>query len=145
MKIYVASSWRNEYQPEIVELLRAAGHEVYDFRHPDEDDDGFHWSEIDPDWQEWGPEEFRDQLISHPLAEKGFEKDFNAMKWAEVCVLVMPCGRSAHTEAGHMAGRGKPVFVLLSSGEPELMYRLFYALCVTPEELMAQLRRIRFD
>ena len=29
-KIYVASSWRNGYYPEVVEKLREAGHEVYD-------------------------------------------------------------------------------------------------------------------
>ena len=28
--IYVASSWRNEYYPEVVAKLREAGHEVYD-------------------------------------------------------------------------------------------------------------------
>lgn len=28
MRIYVASSWRNVYQPEVVERLKAAGHEV---------------------------------------------------------------------------------------------------------------------
>ena len=33
-KIYVASSWRNPHQPAIVEELRVAGHEVYDFRNP---------------------------------------------------------------------------------------------------------------
>ena len=33
-KIYVASSWRNEYYPEVVAKLREAGHEVYDFRNP---------------------------------------------------------------------------------------------------------------
>ena len=33
-KIYVASSWRNEYYPEVVRQLREAGHEVYDFRNP---------------------------------------------------------------------------------------------------------------
>ncbi len=32
MRIYVASSWRNIYQREVVRLLRAAGHEVYDFK-----------------------------------------------------------------------------------------------------------------
>ncbi len=30
MKIYVASSWRNQFQQEVVALLRAEGHEVYD-------------------------------------------------------------------------------------------------------------------
>ena len=33
-KIYVASSWRNEYYPEVVAKLREAGHDVYDFRNP---------------------------------------------------------------------------------------------------------------
>ena len=31
MHIYVASSWRNTYYPEVVQALRDAGHEVYDF------------------------------------------------------------------------------------------------------------------
>lgn len=33
-KIYVASSWRNQHQPQVVSFLREQGHEVYDFRHP---------------------------------------------------------------------------------------------------------------
>ena len=33
-RIYVASSWRNKYFPEVVDALRAAGHQVYDFRNP---------------------------------------------------------------------------------------------------------------
>ena len=33
-RVYVASSWRNQYFPEVVKRLREAGHEVYDFRNP---------------------------------------------------------------------------------------------------------------
>ena len=33
-KIYVASSWRNVYYPDVVAKLRKTGHEVYDFRNP---------------------------------------------------------------------------------------------------------------
>ena len=33
-RIYVASSWRNAYYPEVVKRLREYGHEVYDFRNP---------------------------------------------------------------------------------------------------------------
>ena len=40
-KIYVASSWRNKYQPEVVAALRKAGHEVYDFRNPKDNPGGF--------------------------------------------------------------------------------------------------------
>ena len=38
----------------------------------------------------------------------------------------LPCGRSAHTEAGWMAGAGKRVIVFIPEMvEPELMYKLF--------------------
>jgi hypothetical protein len=134
VKVYVASSWRNDRQPEIVQLLRFAGHEVYDFRNPLESCSGFHWSEIAPDWQGWSPEKLRHGL-EHRLACKGFRRDFAAMQWADACVLLMPCGRSAHLEAGWFVGAGKPVCILLSSGEPELMYKMANRLCVQPDEI----------
>jgi len=37
-------AWRNEYYPEVVEKLREAGHDVYDFRDPPSGDPGFKWS-----------------------------------------------------------------------------------------------------
>lgn len=40
-KIYVASSWRNEYQPMIIPVLLSMGHEVYDFRNPPNGSKGF--------------------------------------------------------------------------------------------------------
>lgn len=33
-KIYVASSWRNVFQQDVVGILRDLGHEVYDFKNP---------------------------------------------------------------------------------------------------------------
>lgn len=33
-KIYVASSWRNVFQQDVVDILRNLGHEVYDFKNP---------------------------------------------------------------------------------------------------------------
>ena len=104
-KIYVASSWRNQHQPEVVDALRKEGHKVYDFRNPKDNPGGFRWSDVDENWQEWQPEEYIRNL-THPVAEKGFKADLDAMLWADTCVLVLPCGRSAHTEAGWFAGRG---------------------------------------
>ena len=124
-KVYVASSWRNPYQPEVVARLREAGHEVYDFRNPQENPGGFHWADVDARWQEWTVREYIDHL-DHPVAEKGFQADFRAMEWADACVLVLPCGRSAHTEAGWFAGKGiKTLVYIPEKQEPELMYRLF--------------------
>jgi hypothetical protein len=121
MKIYVASSWRNERQPDIVKVLRREGHEVYDFREPTENDRGFHWSDIDPNWKSWSPEQFR-AALDHPIAKFGIRHDMAALRWCDACVLVMPCGRSAHLELGWATGAGKLTAILLSDGEPELMY-----------------------
>lgn len=78
-KIYVASSWRNKYQPEVVD----------------------------------------------------------AMLWADTCVLVLPCGRSAHTEAGWFAGRGlKTIVYMPGKQEPELMYKLFDRVVGNLDELV---------
>lgn len=124
MRIYVASSWRNLYQQAVVAALRARGHEVYDFRHPVEGNEGFHWSEIDPNWQQWTEEEFV-AALKHPIAEHGFGFDWRAMQLAHACVLVLPCGRSAHLEAGWFVGADRPLHILTNdSSEPELMYKM---------------------
>jgi len=46
MRVYVASSWRNEKQPAVVKALREAGHEVYDFRSPTPGNTGFSWRKV---------------------------------------------------------------------------------------------------
>src|ERR1035437_4666705 len=127
MKIYVASSWRNPIQQEIVCLLRGAGHEVYDFRNPAPGQHGFAWSEVNANWLQWSPEQFAADLYSgHPAVTRGFTLDKDALAWAEACVLVLPCGRSAHLEAGYCAGQGKRTIFYLHPDkfEPELMYLL---------------------
>ena len=126
LKIYVASSWRNPHQLEVVRALREKRFEVYDFRQPVPGDNGFHWSEIDREWKTWNVPNYVQQL-QHPLAEDGFNKDFGAMKWADCCVLVLPCGRSAHLEAGWFVGAGKPCIIYYPPGvnvEPELMNKM---------------------
>lgn len=124
LKIYVASSWRNKYQPDVVALLLHYGYDVYDFRHPADDDDGFRWSEIDPDWKNWTVEKYA-AALEHPIAERGFNFDFNALKAADLCILVLPSGRSASWEYGfHNAHVGRSGIVHMPEPfEPELMYR----------------------
>ena len=123
--IYVASSWRNQYYPEVVNRLKAEGHDVYDFRNPPHGGTGFHWTDVDGNAPNWTFEEYAEGM-HHPLAERQFEADLMALQQADTCVLVLPCGRSAHTEAGWMSGAGKRVIVYIPEMvEPELMYKLF--------------------
>lgn len=141
MKIYAASSWRNVYQPRVVQLLRLFTHEVYDFRNPAPGNDGFRWSEIDGGWQGWTKEEYRNAL-QHPVAQQGFKFDLDAMKWADTCLLIMPCGRSAHLELGWCAGAGKATAVYYPDGdydfEPELMVKCADAIIIGEDELTAR-------
>ena len=122
-RIYVASSWRNTYQPQVCKALLEGGHLIYDFRNPP-NGSGFGWSEIDPEWQDWSFEAYT-AALNHPRAIEGFRADVLAMQWADTCVLVMPSGRSAHIEAGWMKGAGKTLVILQPEhAEPELMYKL---------------------
>lgn len=140
-RIYLASSWRNEFQQTMVDLLRMNGHEVYDFKNPSSGVPGFAWSEIDPDWQKWTAEQYRKHLTTHPIAARGYMSDLRGMEWADTCVLLLPCGRSAHLEAGWFCGRGKRCIVLTQDGEePELMALMATDICVSPDEVIALLK-----
>jgi nucleoside 2-deoxyribosyltransferase len=124
--VYVASSWRNPYQEAAVATLRAAGIECYDFK----DSEGFHWKEVGLAHD--GTETFEQYLeaVNHPRALQGFNRDFAALQNADCCLLVLPCNRSAHLEAGWAIGQGKPTCIWIPEyDEPELMYLM--ADCVT--------------
>lgn len=141
-KVYVASSWRNLAQPGVVAALRRLGFEVYDFRDPPHGRGGFGWKSIDPLWEHWTPAGWR-RALGTETARQGYESDRAGMDWADCCVLLLPSGRSAHLEAGFMAGQGKPVFALaLERVEPDLMNLLLGPpehVCTTMDELFDRL------
>ena len=130
MKIYVASSWRNTQHSDIVKMLRSNGHEVYDFKQAGS---YFNWSAVDMNWQNWTYEEYIDALENH-ISQEGFLNDFTAMQEADLCVLVLPCGRSAHLEAGYFVGASKPLIIVMDlMQEPELMYLMATSICRSNE------------
>ena len=148
--IYLASSWRNESQPEIVNALRRSGHQVYDFRNPEDDrrrevqgdsSGGFRWSDIDPAWEQWSPWAFK-QALDTDVAERGFQNDWRGMQWADIGVLLLPCGRSAHIEAGYFVGHPQKSLHILAPElpEPELMYKMADAVHLTLDSLLGAIR-----
>lgn len=141
MKIYVASSWRNTHQPVVVATLREAGHEVYDFKNPAPGDHGFGWRQTGHDPAAGLDAAKMRAMLDAPAARRGFRFDAEACADADVCVLVLPCGRSAHLEAGWISGRGMPVVVYAPQiDEPELMYKFFDGPGGTP--LFAELTEV---
>ena len=150
MKIYVASSWRNQHQQTVVQTLRGAGHDVYDFRNPAPGDHGFGWHQCARNDEDPGafrdamqdPRFFRDEVLTHEIARSAFAKDMGALRAADATVLVLPCGRSAHLELGWATGAGQRTVVLLDDpmSEPELMYLMNTTICTTLQEVVETLQ-----
>lgn len=131
--VYVASSWRNDVQPEVCSALFLRGVPHYDFKRPNGDPDGFHWSQVMDNYQRGGeavgqkaPVDEYIRALQHPRAIEGFHKDWDAMQRADTCVLILPCNRSAHLELGWFVGQGRRTAILLDGDfvTPELMYKM---------------------
>lgn len=140
-KIYLATSWRNPFYDELLQKLMAAGHEVYDFRDPRY---AFKWSGLPggENYKSWTPDQFR-RALNEPEAERGFSRDAEALEWCDTCVMLQPCGASAHTEMGFAVGQGKNVVIYLKAGdrfEAELMYKFADKIVINDEELFRYLQ-----
>jgi hypothetical protein len=142
--IYVASSWRNAHYPRVVKMLRAVGagnpdldepdFGVHDFRDPA---GHFQWEQIDPAWETWDTPAYI-RSLAHPAADVGYGRDKGGLDRATACLLVGPCGRSAHLELGYAIGRGIPTAICLPQRqEPELMYRMAGSILASAVEVMA--------
>ena len=130
-------SLRNAEIPAIGNVLRAAGHEVFDDWHgagPYADDE----------WQRYETERgrtFAEALAGHACANiVGFDQGY--LDEADLGVLVMPAGKSAHMELGYLIGKRTPCFVLFP--EPperyDAMYRLGAQVVFSVDELIERLK-----
>lgn len=139
-RIYVASSWRNPRFESVVDRLRSEGFLCYDFKR----DEGaqFHWSEVGVCSDGETASTYLGAL-KHPRAMAGFASDFGAMQDCDTCVLVLPCGRSAHLELGWFTGQGRRTAILLDPDPvtPELMYKLVDFVTPSLEQLVLWLAR----
>ncbi len=124
MKIYIASSWKNEIElKQIAQILRNKGHMVDLFCETTNSRTAFHWScfvEKEEDLIKYDATSF----IKEEKVQKAFIQDKAWLDWAECCILVLPSGRSAHLEAGYAKGQGKKLYILggFEKGEFDVMY-----------------------
>lgn len=132
-KIYVASSRRNKRYLDVVHVLRDRGFDAYDFMMPYGDAPGIAWP-CGLDWKSWTPAEYIRELNAEPAAGQ-FRLDLGALDEADACVLVLPCGRSAHLELGRATATKPTVILLDDESEPELMYAMVGKICATIPEV----------
>ena len=118
MKLYVASSLRNRHYRSVISKIRNQGHEAYDFGDPPAGSEEFG---ILPPVR---PDQHYESLRGH-IGQATFKRDAAALRVCDACVLVLPCGKSGHIEAGFAAGMAKPLAIYLephAEQEPEVMY-----------------------
>lgn len=135
VSIYLVASLRNEKIPSIANALRKAGHSVFDDWHsggPDADDA---WKRYEGIRNRTYAEAIRGHHATHI-----FEFDMKHIKEADVGILVLPAGRSAHLELGLMIGRGQRGYVLfdeeLARDRWDIMYKIAHGIFFDLDKLM---------
>lgn len=137
-KIYLIGSLRNERIPVISNDLRDAGYEVFDDWYaigPEADD---HWKSY-----EQGRGRTYQEALQGKVCENAFNFDRRNIDAADIGVLVLPAGKSAHTELGYMSHplAMKKTYVLMEGDNErwDIMYRFFTGVVYSVDELIGVL------
>lgn len=120
-KVYVVSSWRN---PDFDDFVKAianirdddtgkALYEVYNFKTRGV---SYHYSKKESSEDFW-------KVLGNEEARGIFRRDMTYLRNADIVILLLPSGKSAHLELGFACGLGKDAYVVLNGVfEPEITY-----------------------
>jgi hypothetical protein len=141
--IYLIGSLRIPLVRITGQLLRDYGFNVFDDWHGA-------GPQADVEWQKY--EQTRGssfkEALARPLAVHHFNLDLEHLRRADMAVLILPCGKSGHLEAGGFGtkrGFREPLICYFLDGEPDtwdLMYRFADDIVYTPAELTAAVERL---
>ena len=146
MRIYIASSWKNQAQViELAKALEANGFEVDAFCRASDTRYAFHWSELVDDEDELGDYDAI-QFLADSRTQRAYHEDKKWLDWSECVIMLMPCGRSSHLEAGYAKGQGKHLFIYgeFIKGEFDVMYGFANGLYRVSQfhSMLTELRRL---
>lgn len=117
MKIYIASSWRNQHAVEMLTaLLRGAGCEVSSWV---ENNFGENHNHVTKkfSFEEW---------VNSPESDQSFEYDTKSASTCDLLIYVGPSGKDAAAECGMAWAKGIPMIALHAKGEDfGLMRKMF--------------------
>ena len=114
MKIYIASSWKNQHAVEMLTgLLRERGHEVVSFiENRGKEEHGVHGGKLDFDVWVWSAE-----------GDEKFRFDTDGATKSDLVVYIGPSGTDAWAEVGAAWASGVDVLGLWAKGEPAGLMR----------------------
>lgn len=122
MKFFIASPWKNKEQVEqLTSELEGMGHSAYSFM-----ESGSNLLTGKPIEAEM--KEFSEALLNWKVDDriaKIAESEIQAIKDADVIILLLPAGDSSHMEAGIGYGMGKRIVLIGPVEKPEIIYLLF--------------------
>ena len=126
MKIYIASSWKNQHAVEMMtRLLRERGHEVVSFVEKAIDDEG-----------RTGVRRDLDKWIESEAGEDKFVFDLQAATQSDCVVYIGPSGIDAWAEIGAAWSKGIPIIGLWSKGEQAGLMRRMVTWCHDYNEIL---------
>lgn len=153
MKIYLASSWKNKKEVrELAEQLMVLSFvEVDDFTDPSLGRYVFSWDDLEDEYKnilgKVIPSSSYAQAIKFVQDERAiraFKEDINQVRGSDVLILILPCGRSAHTEFGYAAAKGKKLIVYAPDGfkteDCEVMYNFADLMTYSLAEIYQKLK-----
>lgn len=113
MKIYIASSWKNQHAVEMLtDLLRALGHEVLSFVENNHNEG--HGAEKPVDFEAW---------VRTEQAARSFAYDTTGTTESDLVIYIGPSGTDAWAEVGAAWASGVMIFGLWAKGEPAGLMR----------------------
>jgi nucleoside 2-deoxyribosyltransferase len=117
MKIYIASSWKNQHAVEMLtEMLRHKGHVVISWVENNYGENHNHVTKRF-DFETW---------VRTTESDQSFEFDTNGAMQCDVFVYLGPAGKDAAAECGMAYATGKPMIALWAKGEDfGLMRKMF--------------------
>ena len=134
MKIYIASSWKNQHAVELLtDLLRNRGHVVLSFVENNHGEQNGHAACDDTG----KPIPF-DQWVASERGHRSFEYDTQGATCADLLIYIGPSGVDAWAEVGAAWGVGVPILGLCAKGEQSgLMRRMMTGWFDNHKELLS--------
>ncbi len=119
MKIYIASSWKNQHAVEMLtSLLREKGHEVLSFIENNYGEGHNHIAKVPMPFEEW---------VESDQAMRSFDYDTNGATKSDLVIYIAPSGKDAAAECGMAWAKGIPIIGLHAKGEDfGLMRRMMH-------------------
>ena len=125
MKIYIASSWKNQHGVEMLTaLLREKGHEIISWIENCNDEAGAGGMSTE-DW------------LKTDKADKSFQFDITGATTCDLFILYTYAGNDAHAELGAAWAKGIPIVGLWQKGYQEgLMSRMVGEWCGNYQDIL---------